>query len=253
MEADFNLIVGIHSIIAAIGNPNRTALKLFTTDIALDEIKAKITLDRVDVELISTHKVQELAKDYYRDLGLEYQRVPSGAFLTASSLETYDLPSFYRDIEQDKSFKLLCLDQITDVHNAAAILRTASFYGVDYVVIPDKKSFGFTPSFFRIASGAAEYVKLVSASKFTKVISKINDSNFLTLALSEHATTSFDSIVSSERSNKICLVLGREDVGISNAVLRLIDHKVSLESRGEIVSLNVSTAAAISMEKCFTK
>jgi 23S rRNA (guanosine2251-2'-O)-methyltransferase len=51
----------------------------------------------------------------------------------------------------------------------------------------------------------------------------------------------------------LCLVLGKEETGISNAVLRLIDHKLSLTPKGDIKSLNVSVAASIAMEKSFGK
>jgi len=138
------------------------------------------------------------------------------------------------------------------VHNAGAILRTASFYGVDAVIVPDKKSFGLTPSFFRIASGAAEFVPMIGVSKLNRTVAKLKESGILCLALSEHAKgdLKMEEIKSSKRG--IALILGREDVGISNAVLRMIDQHISLDSMGDIKSLNVSIAAAVTMEKCFS-
>jgi 23S rRNA (guanosine2251-2'-O)-methyltransferase len=142
---------------------------------------------------------------------------------------------------------------VTDVHNAAAIVRTASFYGVDYVVVPDKKSFGLTPSFFRIASGAAEYVPLVGVSKLTKTLTKLKDLGVNIIALSEHAKGDLNAENIRESESSTCIVLGREDVGISNAVLRIIDNHISLDTMGDTQSLNVSIAAAVTMEKCFSK
>jgi 23S rRNA (guanosine2251-2'-O)-methyltransferase len=51
--------------------------------------------------------------------------------------------------------------------------------------------------------------------------------------------------------NKICLLLGAEETGLSHAVARLVQKNLSLTSQGSIKSLNVSSAAAIAMEKCF--
>jgi 23S rRNA (guanosine2251-2'-O)-methyltransferase len=249
---NFNLIVGIHSIICALQNPQRTVYQLVGTEDALDEIKKSVKLPADKVKMFASHKVQEEAKKYYKDLGLEYQRVPSGVFLVASEINFVDIPNFYSAVEKNSKLKILCLDQVTDVHNAAAILRTANFYGVDFVVVPDKKSFGLTPSFFRIASGAAEYTKIVPVSKLTKTITKLKDLGVEVLALSEHAKGKLSSELTSSESS-LCLVLGKEDTGISNGVLRLIDNHISLDSLGEIKSLNVSIAAAITMEKCFGK
>ena len=250
---DFNLIIGIHSIIAALENPNRSIYKLVGTEDAIEEISKKTSLEKIKVELCSTHKVQEEAKVYFKQLNLEYHRVPSGVFLLASELEIQG-PKFLYDLIYSKTHsKILCLDQITDVHNAAAIIRTASFYGVDAVVIPDKKSFGLTPSFFRIASGAAEFVPLVGVSKLTKTVTKLLTEDVLVLALSEHAKGDLTPSEYGKFEKGLCLILGKEDVGISNAVLRLVDHHISLNSFGKIKSLNVASAAAISMEKCFGK
>ncbi len=250
---NFDLVIGIHSIICALKNPNRVAYSLVVTEDALTEIKKSVNLEGIKVELYASHKVQEEAKKYFRQKDLEYHRVPSGAFLLCSELATVSIPEFYKALEEKEGLKILCLDQVTDVHNAAAIIRTACFYGVDFIVVPDKKSFGLTPSFFRIASGAAEYVPLVPVNKLTKVIAKLNSMGVATIALSEHAKG--DLIVDEVQATKksICIVLGREDVGISNAVLRLIENHISLKSQGEIKSLNVSIAAAVVMEKCFTK
>lgn len=249
----FNLVVGIHSIICALKNENRNCFKLVGTEDAIDEIKKSVKFDNLKVEMFASHKVQEEAKVYYRDLNLEYQRVPSGVFLLCSELEILGVPDLYSAVSEKNNLKILCLDQVTDVHNAAAILRTASFYGVDYVIVPDKKSFGLTPSFFRIASGAAEFVPLVGAGKLTKTLTKLKDLGVDCIALSEHAKGDLNENKIKERNNNICIVLGREDVGISNAVLRVVDNHISLDSMGDTQSLNVSIAAAITMEKCFAK
>lgn len=250
---DQEIIIGIHSIASAISNPKRTFFKLIATEDAVGELKKIVDISKVEYEIYASHKVQELAKNYFRDLSFEYQRVPAGMFLITSPLEMTDVDQLYKDCESRRGLKILALDQISDVHNAAAILRTANFYGVDYVIIPDKKSFGLSPSFFRIASGAAEYTKLVPVNKLTKTMTKLLNLNVDCIALSEHAkdTFSINDILSEGKS--ICLVLGKEDTGISHAVLRLINHRISLLSHGQIKSLNVSTAAAITMEKCFGK
>ena len=248
---EFDLIIGIHSIVEALKNKNRVHYKLVATEEGLEELNKSIKTNDLKVELLASHKLQEEAKGYFRELDLEYHRVPSGVFLLSSKLEIHDVKYLYNLIGKPTPLKILCLDQVTDVHNAAAILRTASFYGVDAVVVPDKKSFGLTPSFFRIASGAAESVPLVGVNKLTKTITKLKEMGILCVALSEHASEDLPTKLIENEKGGMALVLGREDVGISNAVLRVIDHHISLKSQGDIKSLNVSIAAAICMEKCF--
>ena len=86
-------------------------------------------------------KLQEEAQQIFMDLDFEYQRVPSQIFLVASPLPVLDSGELVNMIEKKEHWKILCLDQITDVHNGAAILRSASFYGVDALVFSSKNTF----------------------------------------------------------------------------------------------------------------
>lgn len=255
---EVDLIVGIHSIGAALLNKNRTPKKIYFTEEGKKELLKRTdvtneTLSSISCEMLSSHGLQEKGKELYKELDLEFQRIPSQIFLIAEPLEVYDNNWLYEEIAKKDDLKILCLDQVSDVHNGAAILRTASFYGIDIVVLPGKKSFGFTPSFFRIASGATEFLKLVQVNNLGKVISKLQSGGITCIGLTEHAENPITESIINDSKLGLCLVLGKEETGISHAVLRLIKHHLSLESQGEIKSLNVSVASAIAMEKCFSK
>lgn len=250
MAVDFELIFGLHSIAAALKNSRRVHQKLVATDEGLVDLQRKHQINpkslNVKIELLSSHGLQEEAKKLCSYMDVEFTRVPSGVFLETSPLETYELQEF---LKAPKG-RLLALDQITDVHNGAAILRSACFYGATGVLIPSSKSFGLTPSFYRIASGATEYVNLIRVNSLSRAVGQLNDAGYLTVGLSEHSS---ENITQAElrNQNKICLLLGAEETGLSHAVSRLVQKNMSLPSQGEIKSLNVSSAAAIAMEKCF--
>ena len=63
---NFDLVIGIHSIICALKNPSRVAYSLVVTEDALTEIKKSVNLEGIKVELYASHKVQEEAKKYFR-------------------------------------------------------------------------------------------------------------------------------------------------------------------------------------------
>lgn len=250
MAVDFELIFGLHSIAAALTNPRRQHTRLVATDEGLMELQRKHNINpkklNVKIEILSSHSLQEEAKQLCFYMDVEFFRVPGQIFLETSLLETYEIQEFLKAPEM----RLLALDQITDVHNGAAILRTACFYGINGVLIPSSKSFGLTPSFYRIASGATEYVNLIRVNSLSRAVGQLNEAGFLTVGLSEHSSENLgqDELRSQK---KICLLLGAEETGLSNAVARLVQKNLSLPSRGEIKSLNVASAAAISMEKVF--
>lgn len=250
MGVDFDLIFGLHSIAAALKNPRRVHTKLVATDEGLSELQKKHQIIpkhyNVKTDILSSHALQEQAKKLCSHLDVEFTRVPSGIYLQTSPLETYEIKDYLKAPEA----RLLALDQITDVHNGAAILRSASFYGVTAVIVPSSKSFGLTPSFYRIASGATEYVQLIRANSLSRAVGQLNEAGFLTVGLSEHSS---ENLTSAElrAQKRICLLLGAEETGLSNAVARLVQKNLSLPTQGQIKSLNVASAAAIAMEKCF--
>jgi 23S rRNA (guanosine2251-2'-O)-methyltransferase len=154
----------------------------------------------------------------------------------------------YEQLESRIPIKILALDQITDAHNGAAIMRTAAFYGVDCILISARGNFGLGPGFARIASGATEHVKIVRCSALPKTLTKIKDLGAIVIGLSEHASGDLGTI---DNKKPICLILGAEDVGMSHAVSRVVETTISFKPQGKIKSLNVSVAAAIAMEKIF--
>lgn len=255
---DFNdLIMGLHSIEEALNNTKRSRYKLFATTRAFNEIKKTMKGDRlkrleVSHEIVSPHALQEKAKEYCQKMGFNFVRVPSQAFILTHSLEDLTTDSIFKFIKMSNEVKIICLDQVTDVHNAAAIMRTAAFYGVNFIVIAGKGNFGTGPSFSRIASGAIEHVPMVKCSSLSRFLSKLVRLNVDCIGLSEHAENSFETEKNQDlRGQKICLVFGAEDKGLSHAVGRVLSRKIVLKSKGLIKSLNVSVATAVTMEKIF--
>lgn len=246
---DFEVIYGMHSIAEVIKNPSRSGLELFCTNDSFNDLKKMHFSDNsfptsVIITKRQPHALQEESKVFIRELGFKESRVPSNIFLVADRNELLDVAALYDEIESASGIKILALDQVTDVHNLAAIIRTACFYGIKYVAFSKKGQASFPPNFFRIASGGSEHVNLINCSSMSKFIHKLNERGVSCVGLSEHATSE-----TFPDNSKICFVMGSEDTGLSNATNRVIEQFVSLKPVGEIKSLNVSVAAAVAIEK----
>lgn len=252
-----DVIIGIHSIAEALKNPERTDFRLVGTSQGLKEFKEVGKIDQkifsnVKVDIVNSHELQQEAMKIYLEHEFKYSRIPSQIFLQATPLPIYDSSWLLSFVEKNKNLKIFCLDQVTDVHNGAAILRTAAFYDLDILILGQKGNLGLTPSFFRIASGAAEHVKIIRCSNLSRILRMLIKKNIECIGFSEHSnTTSVGkwSELSEKRSR--CLVMGAEDKGLSFAVKRVLETTVSLKSLGKIQTLNVSVAAAIGMERYF--
>ena len=248
------IITGIHSIAHALRNKNRVIFELVGTQKGYDELFKKggfnsKDLDSINSRVLDGHKLQEYSKKCFKDLEYNYQRIKSQLILITSIIDVLDPLMLFNAVQEtDVPLKIICLDQITDINNAAAIVRTAAFYGVDYLVVPSKNTFSLNPSFIRIASGGIEYVKVVRVNSITKIISKLKGLDVLCIGFSEHST---EALTCHDKTKSTCLVFGSEDSGISHSVSRVLDNMVALLPRGEIQSLNVSVASALGMAKFF--
>tara|TARA_B100000927_G_C16407665_1_gene446001 strand:- start:346 stop:1119 length:774 start_codon:yes stop_codon:yes gene_type:complete len=251
-----DLIIGVHSIAEALMNPKRHEKKIYGTEDSVKDLKKsyKHLLDfggSVKIELFTNnHKFQQHSERIYAEYGHKFQRIPGNILLEASHVPFVQIGSLFDRLKDSSGMRLLCLDQVTDPQNAAAILRTASFYGVDSIIMPGKSSTGFSPGFFRVSSGAAEHVNIFVVSNLSRFVSRFNELGGHSIGFSEHSEEKLldDKL---EKDQNILLVLGNEEKGISNAVSRQVSSFTSLKTQGKIHSLNVSVAAAVAMEKFF--
>lgn len=249
---NIDIIVGVHSIAHAVRNVRRPVFEVVATEEGVDNLTklgglTRAEIAKLPIKLVSSHLLQELGKKHYDDLGFQFNRIPSGVFLVTSPIEIYDTNWIFDQLQSGRHLKIICLDGVTDVQNASAIMRTAAFYDVDCVVVATKNNFGLGPSVARIASGALEYVKVVKCSSLPKFIASIEKKGVEPIGLTEHAEEDHLPTIHGTR----CLILGAEDMGLSNATLRLLKNKIKLTPMGKIQSLNVSVAAAIAMERVF--
>ena len=243
-----DVIIGKHAIHAALGNPNRKDFELFIIK-EHQKLLESMTSGRDDIQkvVLSKHDFQEKSQKIYRQNQLEYRKISGGALLTCSCLEMKTPQELYETCQSQKQIKMIILDGVTDVHNAGAIVRTASFYGVDILLVGGSSFFRMTPSFYKIASGGVEHLKVIHAGTLPRTVKKIQDLGVMVIALSEKA----NEPITRESHPKMGMILGSEDRGISHALLRQCQEKRVLRSKGHTLSLNVSVAAAVAMERLF--
>ena len=251
-----DLIIGIHGIVEALKNPHRGNKTLYVTKKGLEELQKRGGMAQSYLEKLCRWKVLDVQEfgqvtlSLYAKQKLPYQRIPGQMLLTIDPLEISGITDLHRELECGKVEKILCLDQITDIQNAAAILRTCAFFGVPFLLMAHKGSFGITPGFYRRAGGGVEHVKMVMVGNLSKALKKLQERGVQLIGLSESGVCSLEKIAEeTKRKNPICLILGAENKGLSNAVERCVETTCKLPSQGPIKSLNVSVAGAVAMEK----
>ena len=147
--------------------------------------------------------------------------------------------------------KVLILDHIQDTNNFGAIVRSAAAFGFETVFIPKKRSVKITERTFTIASGGMEYIDIVLYNSIFSLLKKIKSNNYWTIGLDMSSKNKIKEINLVDQ--KIALVLGSEQNGISLEIQKKLDLVAQIDMSESIESLNASVAAAIAMHQIFIK
>jgi len=139
---------------------------------------------------------------------------------------------------------VLVLDQITDPHNVGAILRTAAGFAVNAVVTTARHSPEATGVLAKSASGALEYVPIVTVQNLARALETLRERGFLLVGLD---STGDADLGDAALRAPLALVLGAEGKGLRQLTRATCDQVARLDLPGRIKSLNVSNAAALAL------
>ncbi len=149
------------------------------------------------------------------------------------------LPSLY---EEGRTPFIVLLDGLTDTRNFGAIGRTCDCAGVDGIVIPERNSVSVTPDAVKTSAGGLFYVPVCRERDVISAVRFLKESGVKVVAASEKGAQDYTEL---DMTVPVAIVMGSEDVGISQEVLRLCDEIATIPMLGNIGSLNVSVAAGV--------
>ena len=139
---------------------------------------------------------------------------------------------------------LLILDRITDVRNFGAIARTAECAGVDGIVIGEKGNAPITGDAMKTSAGALNHLAVCREKDLKKTLQYLRDNGIKVIACTEKASL---DLFNASLIGPVALIMGSEEDGISDALLRDADELVKIPMKGKIGSLNVSVASGVAM------
>ncbi len=196
-------------------------------------------------------ELQQLLRDYE----IPMQKVPveridritrknhQGVIAFTSAVTYHKLENIVPQLyEEGKNPFILVLDGLTDVRNFGAIARTCEVAGVDAIVIPARGSVSVNSDAVKTSAGALHTIPVCREHSLKEAIVFLKNSGIKVVSATEKAATLYTE---SDMSVPIAVVMGSEDVGISNENIRISDELIKLPQFGKIQSLNVSVAAGV--------
>ena len=131
----------------------------------------------------------------------------------------------------------LALDGIQDPGNLGTIIRSADWFGIRQILCSEDCVDAYNPKVVQATMGSLSRIKIHSGN-LPLILKKRNVPVF-------GAMLNGAPITETNFGNQGIIVLGNEGNGISQAVLKEIDHKVTIPALGQAESLNVAVSASI--------
>lgn len=192
-----------------------------------------------------------------KEYGIVTQRVPieklnritmknhQGVIALLSAVSYYDLEQVVPVLYEEGMLPfMLLLDGITDNRNFGAIARTAECAGVNAIVIPERHSVSVNADAVKTSSGALLHLPVCRVRNISSAVKYLKESGFTIIGATEKGVETYTDV---DFTGPVAIVMGAEDTGISDEVLRQCDRLAAIPIIGSIGSLNVSVAAGVMM------
>ncbi len=228
---------------------------IFGIRAVIEAINSGKEVDKVLLQKGERGDLFKEAFDLIREHSIPFQYVPveklnritrknhQGVIAFISPVTFYDIENLLPGLfEEGKNPIILVLDQVTDVRNFGAIVRTAECAGVDAVLVPDKGAARINADAVKTSAGALHLVPVCRTRDLKKSVLYLQQSGLKVIAATEKSSENY---IKTDYTGPVAIVMGSEEFGIDRQILDMADDRVQIPILGKIQSLNVSVAAGL--------
>ncbi len=186
----------------------------------------------VKIQKVSRRKVEEIAGT----------KKTQGVVAILSPVRYVPPEELFEETISRNSF-FVVIDHITDPQNVGNILRTCEVLGGVGALIPKDRTSPINETVVKASSGAIFHLKISKVASLSKALRDFKNTGGWIVAVEKGGKDVRDV----EIPVPCALVLGSEDRGVSDSVIRISDLVVTIPMWGRVTSLNVGSAGAIAM------
>lgn len=197
-------------------------------DSRLKEIEALARKKNIKVEYVRSDELERQAESRNPQGVIAYMKVP-------------ETPTLEKILEEKRDVFVLLLNHIDYEQNMGAILRSSWAAGVDVVVASPNGIHEITPVVAKVSMGGAAYVPVIGMSLF-QAIKLLHKYAVPVVGVEVDMGKPMDQ---AKLTGPIAFVMGGEDVGLSEPLIKECDSFVNIPMNEQVASLNVSVATAL--------
>ena len=227
-------IYGIRAVIEAINSSKDIDKVFIQTGLKgklIGQLESLIRKNKINFSYVPTQKLDRLSKKNHQ-----------GVIARIAPIKFYTIDSFSDVLEKSNNPFVLILDQISDVRNFGAIIRTAEISGVDGIIIQNSSSAPVNSDTIKTSAGAIFNIPICKVNHIKDAIYHLQSMNISIISASEKSEKNIYDV---DLKGPLAIIMGSEQKGINKSVINLSNESVKLPMYGKIESLNVSVACGI--------
>ena len=236
MQNNDSTIFGIRACIEAI-QAEKTIEKIYIqkglSGALFSELNSLVKKNTISTSFVPVEKLDHLSKNSNHQ----------GVVAKISAIAFADLETIII-ANKDTNPLFLLLDQVTDVRNFGAIIRTAECTGVSAIIVPIQGSAPLNADAIKTSAGAAFKVPICKVNHLLDAIYQLKAEDINIVSITEKTDKSLYQV---DFNKPTALIMGSEHKGITPAILKNSDNKAKLPLLGDIESLNVSVACGVAL------
>ncbi|MBT8184107.1 MAG: 23S rRNA (guanosine(2251)-2'-O)-methyltransferase RlmB [Eudoraea sp.] len=233
----------------------KKATQIYGIRAVMEAINAEEPIDKVFLQKGLRGELAKELESLLRKQGITFSYVPpeklnrlcknnhQGVVANISPVTFEGLEALVERVVANKEAPFfLLLDQISDVRNFGAIIRSAECTGIDGIIIQKSGSAPVTSDTVKTSAGAVFNIPIAKVDHLKDAVYYLQASGIKVVAATEKTNKSVYEV---PLTGPLAIVMGAEDSGISPSVIKAADYAVKLPMLGEIASLNVSVACGV--------
>ena len=232
------LIAGKHAVTEALKNPKRKVLRVFLTE----DSKKNLNKENQDHNLLKNVNIFYKTKKELDRLCSKEQISHQSLIAEIEHLDEVNLREFIEAKKSKKSIILVALEEVTDPRNIGSIIRSATSFNIDGIIIKSRSFQSESKLLYKSASGSMEYMNIFEVSNINTTLKYLKAKNFWVSAFDKNGKKNF---IEHDWDGHNVLLFGSEGYGLKYQTTKNSDFLLKININKKIESLNISNSAAI--------
>ena len=203
-------IYGIRSVIEAI-NSSKDIDKVFIQTglkgTLIGKLESLIRKNKINSSYVPVQKLDRLSKKNHQ-----------GVIARISPIKFLNMEELGEKLNSSKNPFVLILDQINDVRNFGAIIRTAEISGVNGIIIQNSSSAPINSDTIKTSAGAIFNIPICKVNHIKDAIYHLKSMDISIISASEKAEKNIYDV---DFKKPVAIIMGSEQRGINKSVISI--------------------------------